>query len=126
MSDVTLSKAVRSNLLHLQNTARLMDITQERLATGKKVNSALDNPTNFFTSEALNARAADIATLLDAMSNGIQTIEAADNGLTAITKTIESMQSTLRQARQDKTFQVASYNVFPTATGELTFSGGAL
>jgi flagellin-like hook-associated protein FlgL len=130
MSDVTLSKAVRSNLLHLQNTAKLMDITQERLATGKKVNSALDNPTNFFTSEALNARAADIGTLLDAMSNGIQTIEAADNGLTAITKTIESMQSTLRQARQDNTFQVASFsmpaNPAFTAGQELTFSGGSV
>jgi flagellin-like hook-associated protein FlgL len=107
-----------------------MDITQERLATGKKVNSALDNPTNFFTSEALNARAADIGTLLDAMSNGIQTIEAADNGLTAITKTIESMQSTLRQARQDNTFQVASFsmpaNPAFTAGQELTFSGGSV
>lgn len=126
MSDVTLSKAVRSNLLHLQNTAKMMDATQERLATGKKVNSALDNPTNFFTAGALNARAADIGTLLDAMSNGIRTIEAADNGLKAITKTLESMQSTLRQARQDKSFQVQSFQLSPTATGEISFEGGAL
>ena len=130
MSDVTLSKAVRSNLLHLQNTAKMMDITQERLATGKKVNSALDNPTNFFTAASLNARAADIGTLLDSMSNGIRTIEAADNGLTAITKTIESMQSTLRQARQDKTFQVKSYELALPAplngAETLTFRGGAL
>jgi flagellin len=130
MSDVTLSKAVRSNLLHLQNTSRMMDTTQERLATGKKVNSALDNPTNFFTASSLNARASDIATLLDSMSNGIRTIEAADNGLTAITKTIESMQSTLRQARQDKSFQVQSYGVSvptPLAGDEvLTIANGAL
>lgn len=130
MSDVTLSKAVRSNLLHLQNTSRMMDTTQERLATGKKVNSALDNPTNFFTASSLNARASDIATLLDSMSNGIRTIEAADNGLTAITKTIESMQSTLRQARQDKSFQVQSYamNLPATLAGDerLIFEGGAL
>ena len=130
MSDVTLSKAVRSNLLHLQNTARMMDTTQERLATGKKVNSALDNPTNFFTSQALNARAADIGALLDAMSNGIQTIEMADNGLTAITDTLESMQSTLRQARQDNTFQMATYGLdlgaSPKGDEKLTLEGGAI
>ena len=130
MSDVTLSKAVRSNLLHLQNTARMMDTTQERLATGKKVNSALDTPTNFFTSQALNARAADIGALLDAMSNGIQTIEMADNGLTAITDTLESMQSTLRQARQDNTFQMATYGLDlgadPKGDEKLTLEGGAI
>ena len=127
MSDVTLSKAVRSNLLHLQNTAQMMDRTQERLATGKKVNSALDNPTNFFTASSLNARAADIGTLLDAMSNGIQTIEAADNGLTAITKTLESMQSTLRQARQDNTFQMTSFSIEENlpANSQLAIFGGA-
>ncbi|SDG93199.1 flagellin [Pelagibacterium luteolum] len=124
MSDVTLSKAVRSNLLHLQNTAKMMDATQERLATGKKVNSALDNPTNFFTAASLNGRAADIGTLLDAMGNGIKAIEAADNGLTAITKAIESMQSTLRQARQDKSFQTASLPMGANRSGELTLSGG--
>lgn len=126
MSDVTLSKAVRSNLLHLQNTAKMMDATQERLATGKKVNSALDNPTNFFTAASLNGRAADIGTLLDAMGNGIKVIEAADNGLTAITKQIELMQSTLRQARQDKSFQTTSLSMADVRSGELTLSGGGL
>jgi len=127
MSDISLSKAVRSNLLSLQNTADLMARTQERLATGNKVNSALDNPTNFFTASSLNARAGDLNALMDSMANGIQTLEAADNGLSAITKTLESMQSTLRQARQDKTFQTDSYTV-PTAgvdvNSELTFTGG--
>ncbi len=124
MANLTLSKAVRSNLLHLQNTAKMMDSTQERLATGLKVNSALDNPTNFFTAQSLNSRAADIGTLLDSMSNGIRTIEAADNGLTSITKTIESMQSTLRQARQDKSFKHTFLSMDVNRTGELSFSGG--
>ncbi len=100
MSEVTLSKAVRSNLLNLQNTAELMGKTQERLATGLKVNSALDNPTNFFTSSALNARAGDLGTLLDAISNAVQTVEAADNGITAIKTLVESAQATARQALQ--------------------------
>ena len=102
MADINLTKAVRSNLLSLQSTAAQMAKTQERLATGLKVNSALDNPTNFFTASSLNSRASDMGNLLDSMSNGISTIEAADNGLKSITKTGESMQSTLRQARQDK------------------------
>ena len=110
-SNITLTAGVRQNLLSLQSTADLMATTQNRLATGKKVNSALDNPTNFFTSSALHSRANDMAALLDGMATGIKTLEAADNGLTSITKAIESMQSTLRQARQDKSFQTKSYDV---------------
>ena len=83
-SDVVLSAGVRQNLLSLQSTAQLMSITQNRLATGKKVNSALDNPVNFFTSSGLTSRAKDLSALLDSMENGIKTIEAADNGITSI------------------------------------------
>jgi len=100
MSDVTLSKAVRSNLLNLQSTAAQMGKTQERLATGMKVNSALDNPTNFFTASSLNSRASDLGQLLDSVSNAVQTIAAADKGISAITKLVESAQSTARQALQ--------------------------
>jgi flagellin-like hook-associated protein FlgL len=130
MSDISLSKAVRSNLLSLQNTAEMMGKTQDRLSTGNKVNSALDNPTNFFTASSLNSRAGDLNSLMDSMANGIQTLEAADNGLTSITKTLESMQSTLRQARQDKSFQTQSFDLDPIFIGNgavenLTFSEGA-
>ncbi|OAM78756.1 flagellin [Devosia elaeis] len=124
MGDISLSKAVRSNLLSLQNTSAMMAKTQERLATGNKVNSALDNPTNFFTAAGLNSRAGDLNQLMDSMANGIQTLEAADNGLTAITKTLESMQSTLRQARQDKSFQTQSFTI-DNSTASVSFSGGA-
>ena len=65
MSDIVLSPGVRQNLLALQDTANLLSITQNRLATGKKVNSALDNPANFFTSQALDTRATDLNALLD-------------------------------------------------------------
>jgi flagellin-like hook-associated protein FlgL len=126
VADVSLSKAVRSNLLSLQSTAASMARTQERLATGLKVNSALDNPTNFFTAASLNSRAGDMSNLLDSMSNGIKTIEAADNGLSAITKTVESMQSTLRQARQDKSFKTQSFAMDPSRAGLLEFTGGAV
>ena len=131
MSDIVLSAGVRQNLLSLQKTADQMSTTQNRLATGKKVNTALDNPTNFFTSSALQSRAGDFSALLDSMSIGIKTLEAADNGITAITNTIESMQSTLRQARQDRSFQTKSYTIDATAIGtasvkNISFSGGAV
>ena len=101
-SDISLSQAVRANLLSLQNTAEMMSRTQTRLATGNKVNSALDNPVNFFTASGLNARAGELNGLLDSMSNAISTIEAADKGLTSITKMVEQMQATVRQAMQVK------------------------
>jgi flagellin-like hook-associated protein FlgL len=130
MSDISLSKAVRSNLLSLKGTADMMASTQNRLSTGNKVNSALDNPSSWFTAKGLTNRASDLGSLLDSMANGVKTLEAADNGLSAMTKTLESMQSTLRQARQDKSFQTASLSVDPTVVGNsaaenLTFSGGA-
>ncbi|VAW23672.1 Flagellar cap protein FliD, partial [hydrothermal vent metagenome] len=100
MAEITLSKAVRSNLLNLQSTAKALASTQERLATGLKVNSALDNPTNFFTAASLNSRAGDLGRLLDSVSNATQTLKAADNGISAITKLVESAQASARQALQ--------------------------
>jgi flagellin len=69
MSDIVLSSGIRSNLLSLQNTASLIGTTQQRLATGLKVNSALDNPTSYFTASSLNASASNLGNLLDAVSN---------------------------------------------------------
>ncbi|MBV9954353.1 MAG: hypothetical protein JOZ70_03790, partial [Pseudolabrys sp.] len=73
MADITLSAGVRQNLLSLQSTADLMAQTQNRLATGKKVNSALDNPISYFTSQSLGNRASDLNSLLDSISNATQT-----------------------------------------------------
>jgi flagellin len=103
MSNITLSAGIRANLLSLQNTAKLMQTTQNNLATGKKVNSALDNPLNFFTSQSLNTRADALSGLLDSMSNGIQTIQAANNGITSITSLVQQLQSVASQARSDTT-----------------------
>jgi flagellin len=100
MSDIVLSAGVRSNLLQLQQTSELIASTQTKLATGKRVNSALDNPINFFTAQGLTVRANDLNSLLDSMSNGINTIQAANNGITAITKLVQSAQSLVSQAQQ--------------------------
>ena len=123
MSDVILSSAVRSNLLSLQNTADLMAKTQERLATGNKVNSALDNPTNFFTASSLNSRAGDLGRLLDSVANATQTLQAADNGISAITQLVESAQASARQALQVKGQQTTS---IVTGSAGATFNPAAL
>ena len=78
MSEISLTASMRSNLLSLQSTQSLMDTTQERLSTGKKVNSALDNPSSFYTAQSLTNRASDLSSLLDSMGQGIQTIKAAE------------------------------------------------
>ena len=131
MSDITLSAGVRQNLLSLQSTASLMAQTQNRLATGKKVNSALDNPLNFFTSSSLSARANDLSGLLDAMSNGIQTIGAANNGITAMTSLVQQLQATVSQARGDSSAAAvtpgtldATGNNSTGANNKLTFDFG--
>jgi flagellin-like hook-associated protein FlgL len=100
-SDVVLTSALRSNLLSLQNTQRLIDDTQLRLATGLKVNSALDNPQNFFAAQSLNNRAGDLSRLLDGISQSIRTIEEANTGVTALTGLLEQADSIATSAREE-------------------------
>ncbi len=100
MADIVLSAGVRSNLLQLQKTSELITATQTKLATGKRVNSALDNPINFFTAQGLTNRASDLSNLLDSMATAFNTIQAANNGITSITKLVQSAQALTSQALQ--------------------------
>ncbi|MES2600448.1 MAG: flagellin [Pseudomonadota bacterium] len=100
MSSIVLSSSVRQNLLSLQSTADLLSTTQTRLATGKKVNTALDNPTNYFTAAGLDARASDINNLLDGIGNGVQVLQAANTGITSLQKLVDSAKSVANQALQ--------------------------
>ena len=101
MADISLTASMRSNLLSLQNTQSLMDVTQERLSTGKKVNSALDNPSSFYTAQSLTNRANDLSGLLDSMGQGVQTIKAANEGIEAITTFVQQAKSVANQARNE-------------------------
>jgi len=98
---VSISSGVRSALSSLQSTAAQAAASQLKLATGKKVNSAVDNPVNYFTAASLNDRSSQLTGLLDGISNGIQTIQAASKGIDGITKLVNSLQSTLKQAQTD-------------------------
>jgi flagellin len=100
MSGIVLSASVRQNLLSLQSTASLLATTQNDLATGNAVNSALDNPTNYFTAQGLNNRASDISNLLDSIGNGVQVLQAANTGITSLQGLVSSAQSIANQVLQ--------------------------
>jgi hypothetical protein len=95
---VTLNAAMRANLLSLQNTSALQAQTQGRLATGKKVNSALDGPQAYFEAQSLNFKASDLSNLLDSMGQAIQTITAATQGITAVESLVNQLQSVANSA----------------------------
>jgi flagellin len=122
LSNITLSAAVRQNLLSLQGTAELLATTQGRLATGKKVNSALDNPTNFFTAAGLDSRASDISNLLDSIGNGVQVLQAANTGITSLSKLVDTAKSIANQVLQ----QSSGYSAKATFTGNAPTGAGPL
>jgi flagellin-like hook-associated protein FlgL len=100
MSDITLSSGIRQNLLSLQQTSANLTTTQEQLATGKKVNSAADNPSSYFTSQNLTNNANSLSALLDQIGQGQQTINAATDGLTGISSLLQQALATVQQAQQ--------------------------
>jgi flagellin len=128
MSGIVLSASVRQNLLSLQSTADLLATTQNRLSTGKKVNTALDNPTNYFTAASLDNRAGDISNLLDSIGNGVQVLQAANTGLTSLQKLVDAAKSVGNQALQSTSgysVKASATTAAPTGAGALAVAGTA-
>jgi flagellin len=128
MSGIVLSASVRQNLLSLQSTAELLATTQNRLSTGKKVNTALDNPTNYFTAAGLDNRANDISNLLDGIGNGVQVLQAANTGLTSLQKLVDTAKSIANQVLQAPagySVKASATSLAPTGLGPLSVAGTA-
>jgi len=121
MSGIVLSASVRQNLLSLQSTADLLATTQNRLSTGRKVNTALDNPTNFFTAQGLDNRASDLNNLLDGIGNGVQVLQAANTGITSLQKLVDTAKSIANQVLQAPT----GYSTKSTVTSAAAIGGTA-
>ena len=121
MTGIVLSASVRQNLLSLQSTAALLATTQNDLATGNKVNSALDNPTEYFTAQGLNNRAGDISNLLDGIGNGVQVLQAANTGITSLQGLVASAQSIANQVLQSP----LGYSAKSTVTSAAAIAGTA-
>jgi len=98
LSTINLTSGMRANLFSLQKTANDMEITQNRLATGLKVNTALDDPINFFAAQEHRLRASDLASRKDGMSEAIQTIKAANVGVEGINNLIAQAKSLAQSA----------------------------
>lgn len=111
LNDISLTQGMRSNLISLQSTVTLLNRTQERLSSGKKVNSALDNPINFFAAQSHLQRASDLAARKDGMSEGIQVVKAANAGISGITSLIESAKGLATAARTAGTTEAAALAV---------------
>ncbi len=126
INDISLTTGMRSNLISLQKTSSLLNRTQERLATGKKVNTALDNPTSFFAAQTLNMRASNLTGLKDSMSNAVSTIQAANDGITGITRLIDAAKGLAQSAlATSDTTAINSYAAqFDTILGQITQMGG--
>jgi flagellin len=117
MSDIALSAGVRQNLLALQQTSAQMITTQNDLATGKKVNSALDNPISYFLSQSLTDRANELGALLDQIGQAVQTLNAANDGITSLTSLVQSAKSIATQAQETSKGTVNYTNILGNVSG---------
>ena len=116
VKSITLTASMRSNLNSLKNISKQMNTTQERLSTGKKVNSAIDNASSYYQARALTNRASDLDALLDAMGQGIQTIQAATQGLTSGVSFLEQASAIATEALAAT--KIPSKEYFETLVGE--------
>ena len=117
VGNVSLNASMRTNLLSLQQISKLQDKTQLRLATGLKVNSAIDNPSSYYTATSLSNRANDLSLLLDAMGQGVQTIQAANEGLETAGELLSQMKAVVEQASTSSTIKVPGKAYFVDAVG---------
>jgi flagellin-like hook-associated protein FlgL len=123
IGDISLTAGMRNNLLALQKTAGNLAETQNRLSTGKKVNSALDNPTNYFAAATHMERANDLDGRKDGMNEAVQTIKNASNGIQAITALIQSAKAlaSSASATTDTLSQLTYESQFLQITSQITF-----
>jgi len=126
-NEIALSSAIRSNLLNLQSTQKNMDMTQTRLSTGRKVNSALDDPNAFFAAQGLSNRGNDLSRLMDSMGQAIQTLKAADNGIESLTTLVEQAQATAQTARDESSLaaRVTGDDIADADATDLTTAAGS-
>jgi len=128
MQPITLTSGMRANLVSLQNTNSMMELTQKRLASGKKVNSALDDPVAFFTASAHEQRAIDLAGRKDEMSEAVQTIKAGDAGIESITTLIAAARSLATSAMSSGSTTAATlmtqYNAVLTQIDQMAGDSG--
>jgi len=133
MADISLTAGIRSNLLALQSTSDLLNQTQARLGSGKKVNSPIDNPSAYFTAQALSNRAGDLTARLDGIAKGINTVKAANAGVSSLTDLLKQAKGVAQDARAlstattsnaDRSAAAVKYNTLMTQIDQLAKDSG--
>lgn len=122
-NDVNLTAGIRQNLLSLQSTTKLLEQTQSRLSSGKRVNSAIDDPSAFFAARSLSNRASDLSAKKDGIGLGISALKAADKSLTAMTTLVEQAKSLASQA-QEASSQVTTISSADISAGAADLGAG--
>jgi flagellin-like hook-associated protein FlgL len=97
-SSISLTASVRQSITALTSSSKLLETATNRISSGLKVSSAIDNPTSYFASQAYTSRADALTARLDGMSEAVQTISAADNGITSISSYLEQMDGIISDA----------------------------
>ena len=122
ISTISLTSGMRNNLVSLQKISKQVSTTQQRLSSGKKVNSALDNPTSFFAAQSETQRASDLSDRQDGMSEAIQTIQAANAGISGITALIQSAKglASSASATNDTLTQATYYSQYLQIQTQIT------
>jgi flagellin len=129
LNDISLTSGMRNNLLSLQNTSDLINKTQTRLSSGKKVNTPLDNPTNYFAAQSHMQRASDLSARKDGMAEAVQQVKAADAGIKAITSLIESAKGVAQAALAtsvdtDRSAYTTTFNTLLSQISQLASDSG--
>jgi flagellin-like hook-associated protein FlgL len=128
LNTINLTSGMRANLFNLQQTAKDMNVTQNRLSTGLKVNTALDDPINFFTAQEHRLRASDLAGRKDGMSEAIQTIKAANVGVEGINNLIAQAkslaQSAMSATASDAAIFASQYGSVMTQISQMAVDSG--
>ena len=123
-NSITLSASIRQNLLSLQNTTRLLDLTSNRLSTGLKVNSSLDNPAAFFAARSLTNRAGDLSTRKNGIGQAVSLLQSTDKSLKAVTSLVEQAKAKVTEADEAATAGVSTISTKKaiTVVGTTTLS----
>ncbi|MEM6781705.1 MAG: LamG-like jellyroll fold domain-containing protein, partial [Pseudomonadota bacterium] len=122
VSENILGSTLRNNLLAITRTQRGLDVATLRLATGLKVNSAIDNPQNFFTAQSLDNRAFDLIRLLDKIDLSTKTIEEAIHGTEALSQLLDQADAVVTTTKEELELGLTFPDLTSVVEEEKTFN----
>lgn len=102
MVDISLTQSLRSTVATLKKVSDESAATSQRLDTGVRVQTALDDPSTYISAKSLSLHAAALDKYLERLDQGLGVIKAADNGITSITDSINTLKGVVTRAASSK------------------------